>query len=120
MKTMSLDEFTVVLRARELVRRVGSTAIPVSVEDYARHVGAVVRPQSDLSPNEPGWSFSHEGKHYICVNEKDRAERQRFTVCHEVAHKVLGLPSDHREQPWSYAKRPLSEILCDVFAAELL
>jgi hypothetical protein len=33
---------------------------------------------------------------------------------------VLGLPSDHANAPsWSY-RRPLNEILCDVFAAELL
>lgn len=33
----------------------------------------------------------------------------------------LGLPSQHGSGPWwSYAKRPLAEILCDVFAAELL
>ena len=59
-------------------------------------------------------------KHYICVNAKDREERQRFTACHELAHIVLGLPSEHKELPWwSYAKRSPNEIFCDVFAAEL-
>lgn len=34
---------------------------------------------------------------------------------------MLGLPSRHGALPWwSYEKRPLAEILCDVFAAELL
>ncbi len=60
------------------------------------------------------------GKRYICVNGNDREERQRFTICHEIAHIVLGLPSEHKAQPWWSAKRPLAERLCDIFAAELL
>ncbi|HEX4826341.1 MAG TPA: ImmA/IrrE family metallo-endopeptidase [Candidatus Polarisedimenticolaceae bacterium] len=117
---MALTEFAVVHKARKFVIDVNPTAIPVSVEDYARSVGAVIRPQTDLGPDEPGMSFAHDGKRYICVNAGDRPERQRFTVCHEVAHIVLGLQSDHSEPQWSYAKRPLAEIFCDVFAAELL
>lgn len=117
---MPLDEFMTILKAREFVRKVKPTSIPVTVEAYAREVGAVVRHETDLGVNEPGWSFLHDDKHYICVNDNDRPERQRFTVCHEVAHMVLGLPSDHREQAWSYRKRPPAEMLCDVFAAELL
>ena len=75
-----------------------------------------------LIPTKPGWSFTiNSGKHYIRVNGKDSDERQNFTACHEIAHIVLGLPSDHKELPWwSYAKRSPNEIACDVFAAELL
>jgi hypothetical protein len=121
MKRTAVDEFATVLKARELVAKVNPTRIPVPVEAYAAHVGAILRPQADLDPDEPGWSFENAGKHYICVNANDRLERQRFTVCHELAHIVLGLPSDHKALPWwSYAKRPPDEIYCDVFAAELL
>lgn len=116
-----MDELGAVLKARELVNKVNPTAIPVPVESYVKQVEAVLRPQTDLGPDEPGWSFNNNGKHYICVNANDRPERQRFTVCHELAHIVLGLPSDHQALPWwSYAKRPPAEIWCDVFAAELL
>ena len=118
---MGMDEFQVVLKARELVRRVKPTAIPVPVELYAQEVGAVIRPQDDMEADEAGYCFESNGKRFICTNAKDRPERQRFTVCHEVAHLWLGLPSQHGTGPWwSYAKRPLAEILCDVFAAELL
>ena len=42
-------------------------------------------------------------------------------MCHEIAHRALGLPSEHSGvSSWSYAKRSPNEILCDVFAAELL
>ena len=73
------------------------------------------------SDDEPGYSFESNGKHFICVNDKDSEERRRFTACHEIAHIVLGLPSDHSSMTWwSYARRPKNEVLCDVFAAELL
>jgi hypothetical protein len=74
-----------------------------------------------MGPDEAGSCFEIKGKRFICTNANDRLERQRFSVCHEVAHLSLGLPSQHQSLPWwSYAKRPLAEILCDVFAAELL
>lgn len=116
-----MNESTAEFRARQLVTAVKPSSIPVSVEAYVKHVGAVLRPQKDLAPNEPGWSFQSKGKHYICVNANDLHERQRFTVCHELAHIVLELPSDHREvASWSHVKRSQNEILCDIFAAELL
>jgi Zn-dependent peptidase ImmA (M78 family) len=116
-----MDEFQAVLKARELVRKVNPTTVPVPVELYAQEVGAVIRPQSDMGPDEAGYSFESNDKRFICTNATDRSERQRFTVCHEVAHLRLGLPSQHQSLPWwSYAKRPFAEILCDVFAAELL
>lgn len=116
-----MDEFQAVLKARELVRKVNPTTIPVPVELYAQEVGAIIRPQSDMGPDEAGYCFESKGKRFICTNANDRLERQRFTVCHEAAHLRLGLPSQHTSLPWwSYAKRPLAEILCDVFAAELL
>ena len=116
-----MDEFSVVLRARTFVREAGPLVLPPSVKAYVQHIGGVLRHETDLSDDEPGYSFESSGKHYICVNEKDSEERRRFTACHEIAHIVLGLPSDHSSMPWwSYAKRPKNEVLCDVFAAELL
>jgi Zn-dependent peptidase ImmA (M78 family) len=118
---MAIDEFRAVLKAREFARKVKPVAIPVSLELYVEEVGAVIRPDADLGPDEAGYCFQSNGKHFICTNTNDRLERQRFTICHELAHIVLGLPSQHGSFPWwSYAKRPLAEILCDVFAAELL
>ena len=118
---MAIDEFQAVLAARKLVRRVRPVTIPVPVDIYAREVGAVIRPQADLGADEAGYCFQNNGKHFICTNANDKAERQRFTVCHEIAHIVLGLPSQHDTSPWwSYSRKPLVEVLCDVFAAELL
>jgi len=116
-----MDEFQAVLNARELVKKVSPATVPVPIERYAQEVGAVIRPQTDLGPDEAGYCFESKGKRFICTNAKDSLERQRFTICHEIAHIRLGLPSQHQDLPWwSYAKRPLAEVLCDVFAAELL
>jgi Zn-dependent peptidase ImmA (M78 family) len=115
-----MDEITAILRAREFVAAVNPTTIPVDVAAYATQLGAIIRIETDLGNGESGWSFENRGKHYICVNAKDQEERRRFTVCHEIAHIVLCFPSDHKVSWWSYAKRSPEEVLCDVFAAELL
>ncbi|MGQ0502100.1 MAG: ImmA/IrrE family metallo-endopeptidase [Panacagrimonas sp.] len=116
-----MDEVGAVARARELVSAVNPKTVPIPVEDYVRHVGGVLKVIDDMGPDEPGMSFVKKGKLYVCVNQLDSPERQRFTACHEVAHYVLGLPSEHAHVAWwSYTKRPQAEILCDVFAAELL
>ena len=117
---MVMDEKTAVARARKFVREVGSLELPPSIELFAQRIGGVIRLESDLSQGEPGYSFESKGKYFICVNENDSEQRRRFTVCHEIAHIVLDLPSQHSSPWWSYAKRPNNEIRCDEFAAELL
>jgi hypothetical protein len=117
---MALDEFATILKARAFVSKVNPTAIPVPMEPYLEDVQAVLRVETDMGPDEAGCSITLGGKRYICVNAHDREERRRFTICHEIAHIVLGLRSDHEAQPWWSAKRPLAERLCDVFGAELL
>ena len=118
---MALDEFTVVLRARAFVRKTNPVDIPVSLDAYLKAAKAVLRQETDMALDEAGSCFrGGDGTHYISVNANDRPERQRFTVCHEIAHIVLGLQSDHKTQPWWSAKKPLAERLCDTFAAELI
>jgi hypothetical protein len=74
-----------------------------------------------LEENEDAWSFRDTGGTYrICVNCAHNARRQRFSVCHEVAHVVLEISADHANPSWSYVRRPPGEVACDVFAAELL
>jgi hypothetical protein len=59
------------------------------------------------------------------VNGQHTLERQRFTILHEIAHIVLGLPSIHDSilksaVLMSYARRPPEEVCCDAFAAACL
>ena len=115
-----MDEFTAIMKARALVNKVNPRAIPVSVEAYASELNAKVKYDKTMSAGEDGCSTTFNGKLVIAVNANDRPERQRFTICHEIAHAVLGLPSEHHVTSWSYAKRPQNEVICDVFAAELL
>lgn len=115
-----MDEFTVILKARELVQRVKVSSIPVPVDLYLQAFSCKLKLDNTLRPGQSGCSFEHKGKRYIVVNDKESDERQRFTICHEVAHIDLGLPADHDAPPWSYAKRPQNEIFCDIYATELL
>lgn len=116
-----MDEFTAVTRARALVRKVNPTTSKAPLDAYIKEIGARLSIETDLGPDEPGYSTKIGDKHVICVNGNDRESRRRFTICHEIAHIVLGLPSEHEAMPWwSYAKRSPNEVCCDVFAAELL
>jgi IrrE N-terminal-like domain len=115
-----VDELDIAMKAREFIRLCGPSALPVSVDAYAAQINGVVVADT-LGENEDAWSFrDSDGKYRICVNCTQNARRQRFSVCHEVAHVVLEIGPDHAIPSWSYARRPPGEIACDVFAAELL
>jgi hypothetical protein len=115
-----MDEQDVAMKAREFIAAAGPLAFPVLVDAYARHIGGAVTTEA-LGEQEDAWSVRlPNGKYQICVNCAHNARRQRFSVCHEVAHVALGIPADHSAPSWSYARRSPGEIACDVFAAELL
>ena len=115
-----MTEFEAEQRARRFVRDVGISAVPVDLDLYVAKVAGKVS-LDVLSPGEAGYTMVTSAGPLITINELDRATRRRFTVCHEIGHLVLGLPSEHDHGPdWSYAKRSLNEVCCDVFAAELL
>lgn len=115
-----MTEFEAELRARRFVQEVGSPALPVDLGRYVAKLGGKVLLE-DLGEDESGYTMTTPKGPVITLNQNDRAARRRFTQCHEIAHVVLGLPSQHDHGPrWSYAKRPPEEICCDVFAAEIL
>lgn len=122
-----MDEFSAILKARQLVKEAGVNAAPVDIQRYVAlsRVNAVLRVDYDLPDDQAGSTTLIKGRHCIFVNGRHSRERQRFTVLHEIAHIVLDLPSSHQAQLnirdlFSYQKRPREEVICDVFAAELL
>jgi Zn-dependent peptidase ImmA (M78 family) len=115
-----MDEFTAIMRARAFINKVNPSSIPISVEAYATELGAKIKCDKTMAPGEDGCSTVFNGGLVIAVNAHDRLQRRRFTICHEIAHAVLGLPSQHGRASWSYTGRPPNEVICDAFAAELL
>jgi len=122
-----VDEFSAVLRARELIAEADITSAPVDVKKYLSHkkVQALLRRDYDLPQDEAGSSTVISGRHVIFVNGTHSPERQRFTILHEIGHIVLELRSSHSAKTRmsdliSYRRKSNEEILCDVFAAELL
>ena len=116
-----MDSHAAVQRARLFLRDVNDPSIPVNLERYAQAANARIRNRT-LDDDEAGFTVPRgDGSHVITTNAGDTDERQRFTVCHEIAHIILELPSRHDAVPlWAYAKRDPNERLCDEFAAELL
>ena len=121
-----MDEFRTIVRAREFVRDAGNDSVPVDIERLATAAKARIKVAYDLADDESGQSTRFKGKHVIIVNGNHSEERQRFTVLHEIAHIVLGLPSQHHGTTLKtdvllrYGRRPEEEVLCDIFAAECL
>lgn len=115
-----MTEFEAELKARRFVQEAGITQIPVDLSRYLEKVSGKIS-LDVLDPSEAGYTMVTRKGPLITINALDRAARRRFTQCHEIGHLVLELPSEHSHGPeWSYAKRPASEVCCDVFAAELL
>jgi Zn-dependent peptidase ImmA (M78 family) len=116
-----MDETDVQQRARAFVASVDVSNIRDDLSPYVTKVNAKVV-MEELAKGESGYTITKpSGKHVITVNSLEPIARQRFTICHEVAHIELALSSSHDEVPsWSYAKRDPNEIACDTFAAELL
>jgi hypothetical protein len=99
--------------------------VVASVESYLAAIeglpsNIILRRDDTLGADEAGHTVSVSGKNCIILNANDPPERQRFTACHEVAHIVLGLPTDHENAGAPFARRSPNERICDVFAAELL
>lgn len=116
-----MDEADVQQRARTFVASVDASNIRDDLSPYVFAVNAKVV-MEELGEGESGYTITKpNGKHVITVNSLEPEARQRFTICHEVAHIALSLSSSHDEVPsWSYAKRHPNEVACDTFAAELL
>jgi Zn-dependent peptidase ImmA (M78 family) len=115
-----MTETDVLLKARQFIARLDLANINSDLGVYIDKAGASLR-QEELPTGESGYSVLVKGKWRIVLNSLETPERQRFTICHEIAHIVLGLPSSHEEvKSWAYAKRNINETWCDMFAAELL
>ena len=117
-----MDESSVIMKARNFVRSFPHLMFPGSMELYVEAIGAVLHYETDIPHNESGHSLPIKGKWHIIVNKGHLEERQRFTICHELGHIYLDLPNEHAGMSDSqrYTKRPQSEVLCDIFAAEIL
>lgn len=116
-----MDEAAAQQKARAFISTIDISNIRKDLSPYVTAVNAKVK-KEELGEGESGYTITKpNGRHIITVNSLETEERQRFTICHEIAHIVLDLPSSHEEVPsWSYAKRHPNEIACDTFAAELL
>jgi Zn-dependent peptidase ImmA (M78 family) len=99
-----MDEADVRQRARAFVAKVDVSNIREDLSPYVTAANAKVK-KDELGEGESGYTITKpNGKHIITVNSLETEERQRFTICHEIAHIVLGLESSHEEVPsWSYA-----------------
>lgn len=113
--------------ARDLLKRFGST-IPVDVESIAKSLSVGVR-YGKLDDDTSGMLVIKDGNPLIGVNSRHHANRQRFTIAHELCHFLLHKdqaslfldksPVFFRDNVSSQGSR-IIEIEANDFAAELL
>lgn len=120
-----MEEIVAITEARGLLKRLRIDTIPIDVQAIAKHLGFHIKESQTMRSDEAGQLITIGGQRNIVVNGNDARFRRRFTVLHEIAHGVLGLPSVHGaavsvSQLERYSSRPREEVLCDVFAAECL
>lgn len=120
-----MDEASVVLRTRQMSRHLTAEQVQLPLAQFVKALkdlpdSIVIRFDDTLDERQAGHTVTVAGKQCIIINANDRVERQRFTACHELAHIMLGLPTEHNEHEGQFPGRSPNEILCDVFAAELL
>lgn len=114
--------------ARDLLRALNVTKVPVDVEEIAKKVGVDIRKavhDTDLS----GFLYRTEDQTFIGVNERHSPRRQRFTIAHELGHYLLhsligvrmdvAVQAKYRNARSSEGVDP-EEIEANTFAAELL
>ena len=106
-----MDEADVTQKARAFVAKVDVSGIREDLTPYVVAANAKVK-KEELSEGESGYTITKpNGKHVITVNSLETEERQRFTICHEIAHIVLALESSHEEVPsWSSNARCIRAI----------
>lgn len=66
-------------------------SIPVNVIGLANALGITVY-EAPMGKSLSGYISKDEDGYYICVNDKQPATRQQFTIAHEIGHFIL-----HRE-----------------------
>lgn len=120
-----MDELDAMLRARRVSSSLTADHVRLPLEAYLKAMKSipddiVLRLDDTLGSDQAGHTVVVAGKRCIIINGNDRPERQRFTACHEVAHIVLDLPTEHENAGSQFARRSPNETLCDVFAAEIL
>jgi Zn-dependent peptidase ImmA (M78 family) len=72
----------------EIVARYGDSA-PVDLEAMARDLNVAVKYDENLGDSISG-SIRREGRGFVAaVNAKHSPARQRFTLAHELAHRIL-------------------------------
>lgn len=115
--------------ARTLIEQCAITATPVPVERIARRLGVKVK-YAPLDGDLSGMAYIADDVSIIGVNSLHPANRQRFTLAHELGHIQLhadllreGVHLDHgtlRRDWLSSQGTDVREIEANAFASELL
>lgn len=81
-------------KARQVLEEHGLYAIPADPVTLANKLGIKVQNAVFSDPNLSGMVARREGISSILVNANDHPVRKRFTIAHELGHRLLHLEQD--------------------------
>ena len=111
-----------------LLERHGLQRFPVDINKWIDIAGAELKLE-DFDNELSGFAYQKKGVKIIGVNKGESAERQRFTIAHELGHMFLHKDKAVNYDQYSMMLRPSvsvgrgvepREIEANAFAAELL
>lgn len=106
--------------AKEILDRYWDLLLPVKVDDIAKRCGILIRPLDEsLCQNFSGIASIDKVIYY---NQNESANRQRFTIAHELGHHVLGhtMYGDMFRDIFKDGIYHPKEVAANSFAAEIL
>lgn len=111
--------------AKEILDRYWDLLLPVKVDDIANRCGICIRPLDEsLCQNFSGMASldKDSGDKVIYYNPNESANRQRFTIAHELGHHVLGhtVYGDMFRDNFKDGIYHPEEVAANSFAAEIL
>ena len=133
-RVSSADKETILNAARRLLDRVGvGASAPIGLWGLARELG--ITGVREIADGPDGVLVRHKSGYIIGVNARHFPTRQRFTIAHEIAHRLVNqtFPPDSlgtdvrrtysfkgKSQPSNNHMESRVERLCNIAAAELL
>lgn len=102
------------IEAEAILNKMGIKRLPIELKAVCAYLGIELK-QSNLLHHDGMLLQSHKNN-IIIVDKKQRTERKRFTIAHEIGHYVMG----HRGISYLGGKDAIEEQEANVFASELL
>jgi Zn-dependent peptidase ImmA (M78 family) len=94
--------------------------IPVDLNDVAHRVGVEIGTHLESTDARLGALVLEKGKHSASIGTEGTAGQDRFTLAHEIGHRLFREGTMHAIESLSIREKEAEDKVCEMFAAALL